>query len=161
MSDEPRYQFVDTNILVYAHDHSAGDKQVRAETILRELWQSRQGCLSLQVMQEFYVTVTQKVPRPLSSSRAAGIIADLKAWHVHLPDADDVLEAIDLQDQYKISFWDAMILHSARQLGCEIVWSEDLNPGQQYQGVRVGSLMVLLAVLPIQHLLNVIHGPPI
>lgn len=137
MSDEPKYQFVDTNILVYAHDRSAGDKQVGAESLLRELWQSRQGCLSLQVMQEFYVTVTRKVPQPLSPERAAGIITDLKAWQVHLPDVDDVLKAIVLQEQYKISFWDAMILHSAKQLGCKTVWSEDLNTRQQYQGVQV------------------------
>lgn len=137
MSDEPGYQFIDTNILVYAHDRSAGDKQVGADRLLRKLWQSRQGCISLQVMQEFYVTVTRKVPHPLSSARATEIITNLKAWQVHLPDVDDVLKAIILQEQHNISFWDAMILHSARQLGCKIVWSEDLNTGQHYQGVQV------------------------
>ena len=139
MNDTSQPQFVDTNILVYAHDLSAGEKNVRARDLLGELWQSRAGCLSIQVLQEFYVTVTQKVAEPLTPHVAAEIIADLSAWQVHCPGVDDVLDAIRLQDRYQISFWDAMIVASAIHLGCERLWSEDLNPGQVYGTVTVAN----------------------
>jgi predicted nucleic acid-binding protein len=130
-------QFIDTNILIYAHDASAGTKHDRARALLRELWENRAGCLSIQVLQEFYVNVTRKVARPMSPDAAAQIIADLGVWPVHRPDVDDVLEAIRLQTSRQLSFWDAMILTSARRLGCETLWSEDMSQGQQYEGVTV------------------------
>jgi predicted nucleic acid-binding protein len=137
---EPRFlQFVDTNILIYAHDNSAGQKHSRAKQLMRDLWQSGEGCLSVQVLQEFYVNVTQKVAKPLPTEAAAQIIADLSVWEVHCPRMEDVLDAIRLQKRYRISFWDAMILASALQLGCQVVWSEDLNPGQVYDQMEVQS----------------------
>ncbi len=129
--------FVDTNILVYAYDETAGQKRDRARFLLAELWESGEGCLSVQVLQEFFVTVTRKVPKPLDAASAAAIIADLSHWRVHSPGADDVLSAIDSHRSQDISFWDAMIVCSAASLGCGILYSEDLNPGQQYEGVRV------------------------
>jgi predicted nucleic acid-binding protein len=139
MSEPRNLQFVDTNILIYAHDRSAGDKHTRARDLVRELWQSGEGCLSIQVLQEFYVNVTQKVARPLTPDVAAHIIADLAVWQVHCPGVEDVLDAIRLQDRYQISFWDAMIVTSAIRLGCQTIWSEDLNPGQVYDTVTVMS----------------------
>ncbi len=139
MSAHPGYQFVDTNVLVYAHDTSAGAKRDRAARLLEELWESRLGCLSIQVLQEFYVTITRKVARPLESSAAAQIIADLAVWRVHVPGVQDMLDAIGIQRRYGISFWDAMILQSALRSGCETVWSEDLNPDQVYDGVRAAN----------------------
>lgn len=136
MSDDRRV-FVDTNILVYAHDASAQEKHVRARELLRRLWDEGGGGLSIQVLQEFYVTVTRKVARPLAPSTAAEIIGDLAAWSVHSPTAEDIQDAIRLQQRYGLSFWDAMILTSARALGCSIVWSEDLNAGQRYDDVQV------------------------
>lgn len=130
-------QFVDTNVLVYAHDRSAGAKHARAKALLAELWKSQTGCLSIQVLQEFYVTITRKVANPLSRQTASQIIADLSAWTVHSPNAQNVLEAIHLQDRYDVSFWDAMILTSAAQLGCRTVWSEDMSSGQHYGEVQV------------------------
>lgn len=130
-------QFVDTNVLVYAHDVTAGDRHVKARSLIEELWRSRDGCLSVQVLQEFFVTTTRKIPKPLEISAAARIVGDLARWHVHAPVSDDVLAAIDLHRQTQVSFWDAMILRSAKQLGCQIVQSEDLNPGQDYEGVQV------------------------
>jgi predicted nucleic acid-binding protein len=129
--------FVDTNILVYAHDVSAGKKHVTAKKLIQELWASNTGCLSTQVMQEFYVSVTQKVPQPLNHTVAKEIVRDLTYWNVHEPISDDVLNAIDLQQRYHISFWDAMILQSALQLECSLIWSEDLNPGQLYDSVKL------------------------
>lgn len=136
MSDKP-LQFVDTNILIYAHDRSAGPKYDQARELMADLWADRAGCLSLQVLQEFYVNVTHKVAKPLSPDEAAQIITDLAVWQVHRPDVSDVLEAIRLQTSQQLSFWDAMILTSARRLGCNVVWSEDLNSGQDYEGVEV------------------------
>jgi predicted nucleic acid-binding protein len=137
MSEPDNLQFLDTNILIYAHDRSAGDKHIRAKELVQELWQSGEGCLSIQVLQEFYVNVTQKVSMPLSPEIAAQIIADLSRWLVHRPGAEDVLNAIRLQGRYQIAFWDAMIVASAIQLGCQTLWSEDLNPGQIYGPVEV------------------------
>lgn len=131
------YQFIDTNILVYAHDVSANVKHDQAKTLLQSLWKSRMGCLSIQVLQEFFVTMTRKVPKPLSTSAASQIISDLSVWRIHSPTTDDVIQAIDLQTRYHTSFWDAMILQSARQLKCKTLWSEDLSAGQTYYSVQV------------------------
>jgi predicted nucleic acid-binding protein len=130
-------QFVDTNVLVYAHDVTAGDKHSRARALIGELWETREGCLSVQVLQEFFVTTTRKIPKPLDVPAAAQIIDDLAHWHVHAPAANDVLAATDIHQRTGASFWDAMILRSAKELGCQILQSEDLNPGQQYEGVQV------------------------
>ena len=89
------------------------------------------------MLQEFYVNVTRKVAHPLSPESAARIIADLAVWQIHRPDTNDVLEAISLQGRLQLSFWDAMILTSAHRLGCEVVWSEDLNAGQAYESMQV------------------------
>ena len=137
MSEPNSLQFLDTNVLIYAHDRSAGDKHIRAKELVRELWQSGEGCLSIQVLQEFYVNVTKKVSKPLTAEVAAQIIADLSLWLVHRPGPEDVLDAIRLQDRYQIAFWGAMIITSAIQMGCQTLWSEDLNPGQIYDQVRV------------------------
>ncbi|MGD0373491.1 MAG: PIN domain-containing protein [Streptosporangiaceae bacterium] len=129
--------FVDTNVLVYAHDGTAGRKQEQARAVLAELWESGAGCISVQVLQEFFVTVTRKVPKPLDAVSAAAIIADLSHWRVHSPGSDDVLNAIDSRRRHDISFWDAMIICSAASLGCRTLFSEDLNPEQRYDGVQV------------------------
>ena len=137
MSEPENLQFVDTNVLIYAHDRSAGEKHLRARELVTGLWESGEGCLSIQVLQEFYVNVTRKVARPLTPEAAAQIIADLSVWQMHRPGVEDVLDAIRLQSRYQISFWDAMIIASALQSGCQTIWSEDLNPGQTYDQVKV------------------------
>jgi predicted nucleic acid-binding protein len=131
--------FVDTNVFVYAHDVTAGDKHVRARALLEDLWDSREGCLSVQVLQEFFITTTRKTPKPLDASAAARIINDLALWHVHAPSARDVLAAIDIHQQTGASFWDALIIRSAQELNCQTLYSEDLNSGQEYAGVRVSN----------------------
>ncbi len=137
MSDEPQPQFVDTNVLIYAHDKSAGAKYERASALLKELWENGNGCLSVQVLQEFYVNVTRKIAKPLDVDTAKRVIADLGQWTVHSPNVEDVVEAIGAQGRFKLSFWDSMIITSAARLGCDIVWSEDLNDGQSYDDVKV------------------------
>ena len=90
-----------------------------------------------QVLQEFFVTTTRKIPKPLDTPAAARIIDDLAHWHVHAPAAGDALAAIDIRQRTGASFWDAMILRSAKELGCGSLHSDDLNPGQAYDGVQV------------------------
>lgn len=136
MSASP-LQFIDTNVLIYAHDTSAGAKHDRARGLLRDLWENRTGCLSIQVLQEFYVNVTRKISKPMSPEAASQIIADLGVWPVHRPEVTDVLEAIRLGTIQQLSFRDAMILISARRLGCTTLWSEDLSDGQAYEMVKV------------------------
>lgn len=132
---EPRREFVDSNILVYAFDHAAGRKSETARSLLRELWNSGAGCLSVQVLQEFFVSVTRKVARPMALRDAAREVEDLSGWRVHVPSPRDLLAAIDLQESLPVSSWDAMIVHSARELRCRTLWTEDLDDGQTYAGV--------------------------
>ena len=139
MSGDFRREFVDTNVLVYALDGSAGTKHTMARDLLQRVWQDRTGCLSVQVLQEFYVTVTRKIPRPIPSPEALELVHDLMAWTVHTPDAGDVEAAIRLHQALQFSFWDAMVLHSALRLQCAVLWSEDLTHGQQVQDLVVMS----------------------
>lgn len=136
MSDSPGAEFVDANVLVYAFDTSAKAKQAAAKGLIERLWDSGTGCLSVQVLQEFFVTVTRKVAKPLRVEEAADRIREFSAWRVFAPGADDVLAAIALQQQSKLSFWDAMIVHAAVETQCDVLWTEDLNDGQAIRGVR-------------------------
>ena len=129
--------FLDTNILVYAYDRSAGQKHAIASQIVKDCWENENGCLSIQVLQEFYVTVTRKIAAPLDFRTARQIVDDLAHWRVQIPTTSDLLQAIDLQGIYPLSFWDAMIVQSAIRAGCKQLLSEDLNHGQAYGGVQV------------------------
>ena len=137
MNADPPREFVDANVLVYAFDSSAARKQDTAPRLLEKLWESGGGCLSIQVLQEFFVTVTKKVARPLPVEEAAARVREFSAWRVFAPHADDVLDAIDLHRQAKIGFWDAMIVLAAAESGCDVLWTEDLNDGQDFDGTVV------------------------
>jgi predicted nucleic acid-binding protein len=115
MRAEPAREFVDSNVLVYAFDPSAETKHAAAQRLLEGLWERETGCLSVQILQEFFVTVTRKVPRPLSIDAAADRIRELAVWKVFAPTADDVLVAIALQKKARLSFWDAMVIHAAAE----------------------------------------------
>ena len=130
-------QFVDTNILVYAYDKGDGKKQTLAKDLVSSLWESRMGHVSIQVLQELYVTMTKKATTPILPDTASRIIAALSEWPHHVPTAGDILEAASIQQRYGISFWDAMIVNSAGKTGCSILWTEDLNDGQAYGSVTV------------------------
>ncbi len=135
--DAQEQYFVDTNILVYAYDRSAGEKHALAMQLIEDCWKNENGCLSIQVLQEFYVVVTRKIVAPLDYPTARRIVADLAHWRLQSPEAADLLQAIDMQQSYQISFWDAMVLQSAARLGCTQLLSEDLHHGQSYGEVRV------------------------
>lgn len=129
--------FVDTNILIYAYDTSAGDKHLTAARQLTEIWKSETGLISTQVLQEFYVNVTRKIEKPLNISVARTIIEDISRWEVVTVEPDTILAAIDLQREHLLSFWDAMIVAAAIAGGAETVLTEDLNHGQTISGVTV------------------------
>lgn len=137
MNAEPQREFVDANVLVYAFDSSAGRKQESARALLERLWESKTGCVSIQVLQEFFVTITKKVAKPLPVQDATARIRELAAWKVFAPNADDVITAIGLHTQAKIGFWDAMIVLAAAESGCDVLWTEDLTDGQLLRGVRI------------------------
>jgi len=137
MNGDPSREFVDTNVLVYAFDSSAGVKQTAASTLLERLWKSQTGCLSVQVLQEFFVTVTRRVARPLSVDEAADRIREFAAWRVFSPTVDDVVAAIELQKQARLSFWAAMVVRAAAESGCDTLWTEDMNDGQTIRGVHI------------------------
>jgi predicted nucleic acid-binding protein len=134
MSD--RY-FVDTNILMYAHDSAAGEKHTRAKALVEELWESRSGAVSTQVLQELAVNLRRKARKPLDARATRDIIADYLAWHVVVNGGDSILEALELEARYQLSFWDALVVQAAQVAGAEILYSEDLSDGQRYGTVRV------------------------
>jgi predicted nucleic acid-binding protein len=137
MTAEPQREFVDANVLVYAFDSSATSKQHAARRLLERLWESRAGCLSVQVLQEFFVTVTRKVASPLPVEEATSRVREFAAWRVFSPTADDVLAAIGLHARSNIAFWDAMIVLAAAESACDVLWTEDLSDGQVLQAVRI------------------------
>jgi predicted nucleic acid-binding protein len=137
MNDETKFQFIDSNILVYAYDNTQGEKNQKASALLEKLWVTGVGCLSVQVLQEFYYNVTRKSAKPLSPPEATQVIEDFSDWIIHRPGIRDVLTAIELLQRHKISFWDAMILRSAQQCNCSRLWTEDLSDGQKYEDVTV------------------------
>jgi predicted nucleic acid-binding protein len=134
MSDK---YFVDTNLLMYAHDNSAGPKHQRAKAIIEELWRDRSGVVSTQVLQELAVNLRRKAGRPLDAKAAREIVGDYLSWHVVVNGGESILEALDLEARYQISFWDALVVQAAQASGAEILYSEDLSDGQQYGSVRV------------------------
>jgi predicted nucleic acid-binding protein len=134
MSD--RY-FVDTNILIYAHNTDAGAKHERARALVGELWRTRSGVLSTQILQELAVNLRRKTGQPLGAKATRDIITDYLSWHVVVNDSVSTLEALEVQERYQISFWDALVIQAARTSGAEVLYSEDLSDGQFYDSVQV------------------------
>jgi predicted nucleic acid-binding protein len=130
-----RGEFVDTNILIYAFDTTAGEKCTVAMELVRRMWLDHQGCISLQVLQEFYVASIRKLL--LSPEQAALQVSRLGRWRVHRPSVEDVLGAIELHRANAVSFWDGLILKSAQASRCSILWSEDMSHGQRWGSLEV------------------------
>ncbi len=128
-------EFVDTNIFFYSLDLTAGSKRHKAKSLIARLFETGAGAISTQVLIELYSTATRKLPLPAEELRAT--IAELDHWTVHQPSHASILSAIDLKDRHQIPWLDALILNSATELGCSILWTEDLSSGQQCGSVRV------------------------
>jgi predicted nucleic acid-binding protein len=129
--------FVDTNILVYAHDRAAGNKHDRARALVEDLWDSGAGVLSTQVLQELCVNLRRKTAHPLSIEQSRMLLQDYLSWEVVVNSADSILEALAIELRYSISFWDALIVQAAGISGATVVYSEDLADGQIYGSLRV------------------------
>jgi predicted nucleic acid-binding protein len=134
--DEPGV-FVDTNVLVYARDASEPDKQPRARAWMDALWRARAGRISVQVIEEYYVTVTTKLDPGLDAEEARSDVRALGAWRPLPLDADLVASAWEVEDRYIFSFWDALVVAAARRAGCRRLLSEDLQAGQDLGELQV------------------------
>ena len=134
MSDKA---FVDTNVLIYAHDIDAGRKHEVAKAVLMELWVNRTGVLSTQVLQEFYVNATRKIRTPLLKPAARSVVSNYATWCVDGITPADITAAFQIEDDANIGFWDALIVAVAMRSGARRLLSEDLNPGQVIAGVTI------------------------
>src|SRR5665213_3408209 len=127
--------FVDTNVFLYVFDPANKEKQTAAEAWRQELWESGMGRISYQVLQEFYVKATQKWPESRDEVRAE--VTDLLTWRPVKVDAKILDRGWKLQDRYQLSFWDALIVAAAVSIGCSYLLTEDLQRGQNLDGVVV------------------------
>ena len=128
--------FIDTNVLIYAHDVDAPAKNEIARKILRELWSERSGALSVQVLQEFYVNVTRKIPSPLSRDSARSVVETYMTWCSETTPAE-ISSAFRIEDESRIGFRDALIISAAVKSGATRILSEDLNAGQRIAGILI------------------------
>jgi predicted nucleic acid-binding protein len=138
MSDKP--VFVDTNILIYAHDKDAGEKYPTAKAVVESLWNRPiLPSISIQVLQEFYANLIRK---KVKASDVRETVMNYLEWDVINNDRNLLLEGIRLKDKFSLSFWDALIIAAAKTAKAKEIWSEDLNPGQNYEGVAVFNPLV-------------------
>ena len=119
--------FVDTNVLMYAHDSSTGAKHERALALVEELWQHRAGVVSTQVLQELAVNLRKKAKRVLDPNATRDVVADYLTWHVVVNNGESILEALDLESRYRVSFWDALVLQAAHASGGDSVLRRPLR----------------------------------
>jgi predicted nucleic acid-binding protein len=131
----PARSFFDTNVLIYADDKAAPAKQRRALDLVTEHRRARTGVVSLQVLQEYFVTVTRKLR--VESSIARRKVELLAEFHVAAPDVADILAAIDLHRLHTLSFWDALVIRSAKQSGCTILFSENMQHARDLDGLQI------------------------
>ena len=134
--------FVDSNVLIYAHDIDAGTKNRIANSLLRQLWEYRTGVLSVQVLQEFYVSITHKVAKPISRTEARMVVDEYSRWSIETT-PNDIATAFRIEDEARINFWDALIITSALKRGANRILSEDLNAGQRISGIVIENPFVL------------------
>jgi predicted nucleic acid-binding protein len=134
--------FVDTNLLIYAHDRSAGVKHDRARELIERLWTSGEGALSTQVLQELCINLRRKVARPLPIEEVRRLIQDYLSWEIIVNTPESVLQALDIEVRYQISFWDALVVQAAETSGAAVLYSEDLAAGQHYGAIQVVNPLV-------------------
>lgn len=129
--------FVDTNILLYAYDKDAGIRHGRAKQVLIGLWNDERGCLSSQVLQEFFVNVTRKIPQPLPVAIAREVMRAYLPWVRAATDGEMVVRASEIAESWSLSFWDGMIVAAAERAGATELLSEDMQHGQRIAGLVV------------------------
>jgi len=129
--------FVDTNILVYARDKSDQAKQARAAEILAFLWRNRTGRLSAQILHEYYVTATRKLKPGLSRTEARQDVRDLLEWHPRSVSAGILESAWEIEDRWRLSWWDSLVVASALDSGATILLSEDMQDGLAIHSLQI------------------------
>ena len=129
--------FVDSNILIYTIDSRAGSKRDVARARVEQLWDSGLGCISTQVLQEFYNTVVRKLQPALPREEAAALVQDYARWDLVVVDAHTIVRAAGIEARYRLSFWDALIVAAAARSGAETLLTEDLSHGQDVEGIRI------------------------
>jgi predicted nucleic acid-binding protein len=129
--------FVDTNVLVYAHDASESLKQPIARMVLDQLWRDRSGVVSTQVLQEFYAVATSKQKLAMTPAEAREVVGLYSAWPVVLLEPSLILNASRLQEQHAVAWWDALIIEAALVGGARRLLSEDLHDGRGIDHVRI------------------------
>jgi len=129
--------FVDTNVLVYAHDTDAGARHATAKALLAELWDSRDGTLSTQVLQEFYAVVTRKFKPPMPRAKARAIVAAYGEWCAVATEPQLIVAASRLEEEHTLSFWDSLIVQAAIGAGAGRLVSEDLQDGRRFGALSV------------------------
>lgn len=127
--------FFDTNVLIYADDKAVPAKQRRAIDLVAEHRRSRTGVVSLQILQEYFVSVTRKLHVEASIARRK--VELLAEFDVAVPEVADILAAIDLHRLHGFSFWDALVLRAAKQAGCSVVFSEDMQNAREVDGLEI------------------------
>src|SRR5579862_8360889 len=120
-------EFVDTNILVYAHDRTTGWKRDRARLLMEQLWSGANGVLSTQVLQEFCVSFMRKASNPAPMSELRDIMHDYLSWEIVVNDTASIIQALQIKERYQLSFWDSLIIHAAEHAGASVIYSEDLS----------------------------------
>lgn len=129
--------FVDTNVLVYAHDTHDPDKQREAASVLSSLWESDNGVLSTQVLQEFYNVATRKLNKPFSRSEARQIVATYSEWCTVDTDPLLIVSASKLEEEHTLAFWDALVIEAAIRAGATKLLSEDLQHGRSFGDLTI------------------------
>jgi predicted nucleic acid-binding protein len=129
--------FVDSNVLLYGYDSSDAVRQERAAEALRQLWRTRTGMVSTQVLTEFYAVATRKLNPPLSRADARSAVDLYATWPVVQVDATLIVAASRSEEQHRLSFWDAMIVEAAQRGGATRLLSEDLQDGRKFGDVEV------------------------
>ena len=135
--------FVDTNVFVYARDASEALKQARASAWLRSLWEMRLGRTSMQVLSDFYVTVSRKLQRGLPADEAWDDVTALMSWEPQPTDEALMQRGREVEHRYQLSWWDSLIVGAAQLQGCELILTEDLQDGAVYGNVTARSPFTL------------------
>ncbi len=137
MKSRQEKYFIDTNVLVCAHDTRDFGKQSKAQSIIFDGLRSGTAVISTQVLSEFFVIITQKIEKPLSEEKAKKeiiLFSNLEIIEVDLP---MITRAIDIKMKWRLSYWDSLILSAAQRGGCSKLYSEDFSDGQNYGSVKI------------------------
>lgn len=129
--------FVDTNVLVYQVDESELEKQLQARRWIEQLWQHDSGRVSVQVLQEFYSTVTRRLSQAVSKEDARRAVRRLGAWNPVLLDGETLEQGFRLEERFELAWWDALIVAAAQAAACRYLLTEDLQHDQTFEGLRV------------------------